>query len=383
MVGVWTYPWTLYEEGLEDACRSLANRGIEKLTVSSHHHSARIFQPRFPDALFEQRRGGCYFNPDDDRFAETPIKPIQNEISGATDPLGEIASVADDHGLQTNAWLVYLHNPRLGVTYPEYQLEDAFGNSHEHAFCPSHPEVREYFAAITAEAADRGVEAIETEAVGYPSVFHGHGIDFGHDARQALSGEAEERLFSQCFCDGCRSRARNHPVDMDRAQSVIQDIVHRSFQDPEADPLTLSDTLHEEPVLRDLFEFRASVIDELLESIAAAAGDTTVNSYVRQAGPDWPAGLTLDSLETHADRLTALCYVSDPDVARDRIRTLQRRVEVPIDVGFTLDPSVISRGSELAAMADAVRTETDGRVSVYNHAMSTEAQLDWVGAIAE
>jgi hypothetical protein len=32
---------------------------------------------------------------------------------------------------------------------------------------------------------------------------------------------------------------------------------------------------------------------------------------------------------------------------------------------------------------DAIREETDGRVSVYNHAMLTDAQLDWVEAIAE
>lgn len=42
MVGLWTYPWTLYEEGVERACRNLAERGVDKLAVASHHHSLRI-----------------------------------------------------------------------------------------------------------------------------------------------------------------------------------------------------------------------------------------------------------------------------------------------------------------------------------------------------
>lgn len=382
MVGVWTYPWTLYEQGVEDACRSLVDRGIEKLTVACHHHSARVFQPRFPDAHFERRRGGCYFEPDDDRFADLPIRPIQNDIDGASDPLGDVVSVADSYGLQTNAWIVHMHNSRLGAAHPTYQLEDAFGTSHEHALCPSDPAVRRYFAAITAEAADRGVTAVELEAIRFPSVFHGHGTDYGHDARQVLATDVEERLFSQCFCDACWSRARTHDVDMERARSVVRDVVRQSFRRPDVEPPTLSELLDEEPVLRDLLEFRISTIDALLERIAAAADGVRVNTYVRESSPDRFAGRTLDVLETHSDRLTALCYVSDPDVARDRIRTLRRRVEVPIDVGLTLDPSVLGSASELSAMVDAVRSETDGQVTVYNHAMLTEAQLDWVGAVA-
>lgn len=382
MVGLWTYPWTLYEEGLRDACRSLADRGVDELAVASHHHSLRILQPRFPDALFERRRGGCYFAPGE-RFADAPIRPRQNEIEGTDDPLAEIVDAADDYGVRVNAWTVCLHNAWLGAENPTYRIEDCFGNPHEHSLCPSHSEVRRYFGDVAGAVADRGVGAVELESARLRSVFHSHDTVYGHGARQVLASDAEDRLFSQCFCEACRREARDHAVDFERARTVVRRLIRESLDDPRSEPLSPSDLVREEPVLDDLFEFRAAVVDSLLERVAEGAGDADLNVYVRQPGPDWPAGLTLASVERHADRLTDICYVSDPTVARERIRTLRRATELPVDAGVTLDPSVIGDPETLAAVVDAVRAETDGRVSVYNHAMLTEAQLDWVSRVAD
>lgn len=378
MTGIWTFPWTLYEEGLADACDDLAARGVDELVVASHHHSARVLQPRLPDALFDERPGGCYFEPTPERFSDTPIRPIRNDVGDADDPLSEIVAVADDHGLRTNAWVVCFHNSRLGSEYPDYRIEDAFGNAHDHAFCPSHPEVRQYFAGVAADVAARGVDAVELEKVRYPTVFHGHGTTFGHDERQVLTTNTEERLFSQCFCEACRREARTHTVDFDRAQAVVQDIVEESFRNPDSSPMPLGDLVHEKPVLGDLFRFRAAVVEAQLERIAAAAGETDVTAYVRQVGPDWSAGVTLDAIERQVDRVTALCYVSDPSEASDRVRTLRRSTDLPVDVGVTLDPPVVERAADLDALVEAIRAETDGRVTVYNHAMMTETHLDWV-----
>lgn len=383
MTGLWTYPWTLYEEGVEQACRSLADRGIDKLAVASHHHSLRILQPRFPDALFERRRGGCYFAPGAERFADAPIQPRQNRVEGTDDPLADITAVADDYGIQVNAWTVCLHNAWLGAENPEYRIEDCFGNPHEHSLCPSNREVRSYFAGVAGAVADRGVGAVELESARLRSAFHSHDTVYGHGARQVLTSSSEEWLFSQCFCDGCRRAARDHLVEMDRAQAIVRETIRESFADPHSNPLDLSDLVHENPVLRDLFEFRAETIDSLLEAVAGSVGDADLNVYVRNPVPDWRAGLTFESLERHADRLTDICYVSDPDAARDRIRKLGRATDLPIDAGVSLDPSVIECPETLGAVVAAIRDETDGRVSVYNHAMLTEAQLDWVEAIAE
>ena len=381
MPAVWTYPWGLYAEGIDDSLAELASRGIDAIAPATHYHSVRSMQPRTPDQLFDRYAGGCYFDPDPDRFRDTPIEPIPNRIASAVDPLGEITAVADDHGLAVRGWTVLAHNSRLGATYPEYRTRDAFDNPHEHAFCPSHDEVQAYYAGIVANLADYDLGEIELESVGYQSVFHGHDTKFGHPKRQVLTSSTEEWLLSQCFCDACHDRAES--VDLVRAQASIQKLVRESFENPHTDPPALSALLREYPVLRDLFDFRANAIAELFARLADAATDVDLDYYLMDGfgtnpGDGWPAGVRLTDVERYCDRATALCYVTDPSVARDRIRTLKRCVDVPVDVGVTLAPGVIESESQFLALMEVVRAEATGEVTIYHHSLTTEAQLDWI-----
>ena len=382
MPALWSYPWTLAAEGLDAACADVAARGIDALNLAGHYHSVRSMQPRTPDALFADYPGGCYFSPDPDRFADTPIDPLPNEVPGMDDPLAEVVEAAGAHGLDVNAWTVCLHNSRLGAANPDYRIESAFGDAHDHAFCPSRPEVREYFAAVVAEIAGRGVAEIQLESVGYQSAFHEHGARFGHDKRQVLTSPAEEVLLSQCFCDGCRAAARDHPVDLAAARERVQAIVRESFARPHSDPPTLDALVGEEPVLWDLFDFRADVVTGFVERLAAASS-VPLNYYAMEAhtgvepGSGWPAGVRLSDLEPHLDRLTAICYEADPTVAAERVRTLRRTVDLPLDAGLTLDPSLVGREEHLHALVHAVRDGVDD-VFVYHHGLATDAQLDWV-----
>lgn len=382
MPAVWTYPWGLFDEGLADAMVDLDARGVDALSLATHYHSVRSMQPRVPDALFDRYPGGCYFDPDPAHFRDTPIEPIRNEVDGSDDPLADVAAAAADRGLDVAAWTVLLHNSRLGAEYPAYLTEDAFGSAHEHAFCPSNPEVREYFAGLVRSIAEYPVAAIELESVGFQSVFHGHDSTFGHAKRQVLTSPTEEILFSQCFCDACREAAGDD-VDLERARDLVRSIVRDSFESPHDDPLTLDALVREHPVLDDLFDFRAEMISTLLARIADAAGGTDVNCYLMDGfgvgpGDGWPAGVTLDAVERHCDRATAICYERDPAVVRNRLRTLARSVDLPIDAGVTLDPDVADSEAQFRDVMDAALAGATGDVSVYHHTLATEAQLDWI-----
>lgn len=379
MSGLFTYPWALAREELDAACINLAARGVDTLTLASHYHSVRSFSPRFPNALFETREGGAYFEPGSE-FDDLEISPPKNEISGMEDPLMETVETAAAHDIEVNAWTVYLHNTKLGREYPEYQLEDAFGNAHEHAFCPANEAVREYFTAVTRAVASRGVGAVEVESAEYPSVFHEHNTRFGHPKRHVLTSDTGSRLFSQCFCDACRRRARDHRVDLNQARETVQRLVQDAFDQPGSEPMALGDLVQETPILQDLFDFRESVIDEFVGGIADAASSEAVDvvPYAFEAADGWQSGLSHDVLEHHADRLKVLCYVSDPTAARSRLKTFERNVDLPLDAAITLDPAVLKTEREFRAMVDAIRNIIDGEVTVYNHALLTDAQLDWV-----
>lgn len=379
MHSVWTYPWSLYNEGLEKSLTDLANRGVEAVNLASHYHSIRAFQPRFPGSLFVEYPGGCYFAPDSERFDGTPIDPLQNEIPNVEDPVAETVDVAAGYGIDVHAWTVCFHNTRLATANPEFRIQSAFGDVHNHAFCPSHPEVREYFAAV-AEALDaRGVAEIQLESLGFPSAFHDHGVEHGHDKGQVDLTGAESTLLSQCFCDACQAEARERGADLASARDRVRTILSETLRNPTIDPLTLGDLVREYPELGALFDLRCEIITDLARRMASRLADARLSCYVGGFGPDtrWPNGLRVTELDV-LDRMMAMCYVSDPNEARDRIRTLRRTVSCPVDAGTTIDPNVIDRRNQFLSLIDAVDDEDVSQVAVYNHGFMTEEHLDWL-----
>ncbi|WP_255171412.1 hypothetical protein [Natrononativus amylolyticus] len=382
MPALWTYPWTLSRSGLEDACTELDACGVDALNVASHYHSVRSMQPRFPDALFRSYAGGCYFDPDD-RFDEIPIEPPVNDVEPWADPLAAIVDGVHDHGLAVNAWTVVLHNTALAAANPEYRFESAFGDVHDHSLCPSHPAVRDYYGAVVGAIVDRGVDEVQLESIGFPSAFHDHGSAHGHDKRQTVTDPLESALLSQCFCDGCRAAADSHSVDFERARTRVRELIAPSLSDPTASLPSHSELADEEPAVDALFDFRASVVGSLVERVASAAGSTPLNYYAMEAYGSDPAGLELAGvrladLERHLDRVTAICYVRDPETARSRIEVLDELVDLPIDAGVTLDPDVVERAAQFHELVDAIEVTTDGELSVYHHSLATEAHLEWI-----
>lgn len=380
MYSVWSYPWSIYEQGLEETLAELEERGVEAVNLASHYHSIRAFQPRFPDSLFVEYPGGCYFDPDPTRFDGTPIDPLPNEISGAEDPVAETVDVAAKHDIDIHAWTVCFHNTRLAAANPEYRIQSAFGDAHDHSFCPSHPEVREYYAAV-AEALDaRGVAEIQLESLSFPSAFHDHGVEHGHDKGQVDLSNAETVLLSQCFCDACQAEARERGIDLSSARERVREILSDTLRNPTADPLTIGDLVREYPELDDLFDLRCEVITDLARRMSSRLTDARLNCYVGGFSPGsrWPNGLRLTELDDVLDRMMAMCYVADPNEARDRIRTLRRTVSCPIDAGTTIDPAIIERRSEFLSLIDAIDDENVGQIAVYNHGFMTEEHLDWL-----
>lgn len=140
---LWTYPWTLAQEGLEEAWSELADVGVDTIALASHYHSVQAMQPRFPDDMFASYPGGCYFDPSPRRFDGTTIDPLPNDVPPFDDSIGEITDSANAHDISVDGWAVLTHNSRLGAEHPDYRMESAFGDPHP--LCPSHADIREYF----------------------------------------------------------------------------------------------------------------------------------------------------------------------------------------------------------------------------------------------
>lgn len=384
MVSLWAYPWTFVREGVDDSFERLADLGVESINLAAHYHSVRSLQPRVSDHLFESYSGGAYFAVDDDRYDQ--IVPIENDAAGLDDPIEDLGEAAAEFDIETNAWTVINHNSMLGETYPNYAIVDAFGSTHTHSLCPSSDAVQSYYSTVVEDLVSRGVSEIQLEKLGYPSVFHGHDMRFGHDKRQVFTSQTEEWLLSQCFCGACREKARDAGVDVDAARSVVRTILSRSVDEPHSDPPPLSCLVRKHPVLASLFEFRRTVVAGLLESLAEGADDTPINVYLMDGfgadpGDGWVAGTQLRDIETLADRATVLCYESDTRVIQDRLETVRRSLSLPIDAGVSLDPDYIDSSAALSRSVDTIRSEIDGRVFVYNYSLMSESQLQWLDSL--
>ncbi len=384
MVAVWSYPWRLLSQQPDTTRQELANIGVTSATVAAHYHSIRTLDPRSSDTLFESYEGGCYFTPDSKYFSDTPIDPPVNEIDGHPDPFGDVVERLTEGGIDVHAWLVCFHNTKLAAENPKFRIESAFGDAHGHAFCPSNPEVHGYFEGVVRSLADYDISAINLESIGFPSAFHTHGATFGHAKNQVVRGPAEQVLLSQCFCSACLERATDHAVDFDRAQEVVQSLARDALRTPTQQVGSLEELAEENPVLAELFDFRASVIDEFLSRIVAASGDVEL-TYSASDGlgegsnDGWPAGVVLDRIRSHLDRIVTLCYTSDRDLARQRVRGYRKAVEMPVDVGVTLNPEIIGSEDEWKQIIDEVGHLGD-ELHVYNHALMSEDHLDWLNA---
>ncbi|WP_433632841.1 hypothetical protein [Halomicrococcus sp. NG-SE-24] len=253
MTTILVYPWTLQQYGVGAEIERLRKKGIDSVALAAHYHSIRTFAPRAESEKFVQYPGGCYFTPEPTDFVSTSIEPLTNEIPGLTEPVSTVREATADRNLDLAAWMVCLHNTRLGAEHPEFRLQGVFGEAHDHSLCPSYPAVQEYYAGVARSLCRCEVDRIDLESLGFPSVLHGHGVDFGHSKNHVLTSDSEEFLLSQCFCDGCRRRAEATDIDMDAAESLIQELLEDSIRGPQDHPPKLVTLVEEYPVLEDLF----------------------------------------------------------------------------------------------------------------------------------
>jgi hypothetical protein len=385
MTHVFAYPWTLHAHDPAAVFDRLGTSGIDGVSVAAHYHSVQTLDPRGPGATFRQFPGGCFFDPPASWFAETPIDPPVNEVDGDRDAIGPILDAAADRGLDVGAWTVCMHNTRLGTENPEFRIQSSFGESHDHALCPSHPEVREYLAAVVGALADRDVSRIDLESLGYPGALHGHGRQFGHAKNHALSSATGRTLLSQCGCDACRDAAADHRVDFEAALEEVRSLCRDSLAAP-ADPHPeFEDLVEGSDHLRALFEFRASVVADLVDRLAAASGPTPLNYLVADGlgrGPTdgRPAGVDLSRL-SGLDSVTALCYTEEAAVGRSRVERLRRTFDGSVHAAVTLDPAVTPGRRQFEATTAAVRESLSGALFVYNHSLMTDAHREWLADV--
>ena len=380
---MYAYAWDLAEAGVPAVVDELRARHINTITLAASYHAGKFIRPRGrAGKVYFPEDGTIYFRPDSDRYGE--IKPVPNHMLADHDVLEE---VCNNPRMSAHAWLVLMHNTRLGETHPGATVVNAFGDRYVYNLCPSAPAARRYAVALCADVADHyAIDGISLETPGFLPYAHG----FHHEFALVRQNVWLDRLLGLCFCEHCLVGAGAADIDAGKLRHEVRGSIERylssglDFPDDMADAFWLADIVLD-PELSGFLRWRCEVVSSLVGEIRAAvrsdASVAVIPSVDRPTGGAWYEGSDLAALASAAG-IVEVCFY-EPGAARIRSdlwdvrRRLARgggRLHGILRPGH---PDFASR----EAVLDAVAALAAGGVedlAFYNYGHLRQVSLDWM-----
>jgi len=381
---MYCYAWDLAEAGVPAAADDLRARHINTITLAGAYHAGKFLRPH-------GQRGKVYFPEDGTAYFKTrperygAIRPVENSLLADHDIFEECCGLGD---MAVNAWMVLMHNSRLGQAHPDHCVENAFGDRYIYNLCPSAPAARAYAVALCGDVTDAyPVMGLSLETPGFLPFQHGYHHEFGLVRQNSWL----DNLLGLCFCTHCVTGASADDIEAEalrhRVRAAIDgylasDVDHT---DDMAAAFWLSDIVLD-PDLGRFLRWRCrtveSLIVEIRQAVRADAAVAVIPSVARPTAGAWFEGSDLAGLAEAADCLDVCFY--EPSVARiaSDLHDVKRRVGDDAVVRGLLRPGHpdLTGAEQVAA---AVRTLHAGGVSdigFYNYGHLRTASLDWMGA---
>lgn len=215
--------WFCFLDDLSDAGvgatldRIAARSGVSDVTVAAAYHSARdVFPHRRNGRVKFLPPGVVYFRPDESRYGR--VRPRAHRPAGQQDTFALVCREAADRGTRVSAWVVALHNDRLGFEDPALSVQNAFGDLLRTDLCPGNPDVRHYVVALLGDLARYPLAAIRVESLHFPTLLHG----YHHERYLEPLDEATKFLLGLCFCEHCRADAVEHDLDAGGIRAAVR-----------------------------------------------------------------------------------------------------------------------------------------------------------------
>src|SRR5262245_47169980 len=137
---IWIHPSDVLDEGPAAAFRALRGMSLKEISLAATYHAGRFLLPHDPASTVRLLEDGvAYYQPDPRRWSKLRLKPQAAAACDGKDPCAKVRAAAADAGFAVNAWIVALHNSRLGEANPDCTIVNAFSERYPWALCPSHP----------------------------------------------------------------------------------------------------------------------------------------------------------------------------------------------------------------------------------------------------
>jgi hypothetical protein len=164
---IYAYAWDVLDTGAASFVEEIRGLGLNTVTLAGSYHAGKVLRPHGSSGkVYFPEDGTVYFRADPARYGA--IKPVPNSSVAERDVFRELCGRGD---IAVNAWMVLLHNSRLGALHPGACVRNAFGDGYVYSLCPSAPEARDYAVALCRDvtesypgqrrvAGDAGVPAV-------------------------------------------------------------------------------------------------------------------------------------------------------------------------------------------------------------------------------
>jgi hypothetical protein len=376
--------------------------GLSGVTMAAAYHHGRDIFPHNPKRKVHFLEGGAvFFQPDPARYSGRVLQPIVSDlVHDQGDVLARLCSTAAGRSMGVRAWTVFLHNYSLGEAHPDCASRNVFGDAHLTDLCPSNPEVRAYAAALAADLASKGVDAVVAESL------HFHGLEHGfHHERYFIElGALGRYLLGLCFCEHCLAAARERGVDVDRLQRETRRELERRFatppdpEPPELDRSTVAAFAGGE--LGGYLESREGTVFLLVMECAQAATfagaglafidlSGAVKGYATgrpQGDPApsiaWQFGIDVGAVAQACGQVEAIGYAADPDRLRLDLEAYRSLIGDPEIAGVSviLRPMAPDCDSveNLARKLEVARDAGVGEVGFYHYGFMRLESLDLI-----
>jgi hypothetical protein len=381
---IYAYAWDLVERGVPNVIDEVKSLGLNTITVAGAYHAGKFLRPRGTGGkVYFPEDGTVYFRTDLSTYGR--IKPIPNHILDDHDVFAELTAAG---GIAVNAWMVLLHNTRLGEAYPDATVENAFGDRYVYSLCPSNPAARELAVALCRDVTDRyPVIGISVEAPGFAPFVHG----YHHEFNLVKPNRWLDNQLGLCFCEHCRIGAKAAGIDADglraRVRADIESYLAADIDLPDdmAEAFWLGDT-RSDGELGAFLAWRCTVVTSLVAEIRAAvrkdAAVAVIPSVARPTGGAWYEGTDLKALAMTAGIIEACFYESSAARVLADAWDVKRRIG---DAGAirgimrASHPDLNSAGEVAAAVGGLHRAGIDD-IAFYNFGFYRQRSFEWIRA---
>lgn len=379
---MYTHAWDVAEKGAGAFAAELGRLGLNTVTLAGAYHAGKFLRPHGRDGkVYFPEDGTVYFRPDPARYGT--IKPVLNSLVAERDVLRELADSGD---VAVNAWMVLMHNSRLGAAHPEATVRNAFGDRYVYSLCPSAPAARDYAVALCKDVTETyPVLGLSLETPGFLPYAHG----YHHEFALVKPNRWLESCLGLCFCAHCLQGAETAGIDAGGLPARIRCDVDRylatdlDFPDDMAEAFWLADT-RSDGELAAFLQFRCDVVTSLVAEIRSAvradAALAVIPSVARPTAGAWYEGTDLAALAGAGAIIEACFYEPSAERVRCDLWDVQRRLSGQGQVRGILRPAHpdLRTKGEVVAAAAALRAAGIDDIAFYNYGHLRQASLGWI-----